>query len=81
MEIHWARRTGTGLEPCIVTISPQGYDAVLFEPDGVLTMTVSGNTADWKKQFEAFIEQRAAEAGEHFLPFEIEADYPRYTRV
>jgi beta-phosphoglucomutase-like phosphatase (HAD superfamily) len=31
-----------------VTISPRGYDAVLFDLDGVLTRTASLHAAVWK---------------------------------
>jgi beta-phosphoglucomutase-like phosphatase (HAD superfamily) len=61
-----------------VTLSPRDYDAVLFDLDGVLTRTASVHAAAWKKLFNAFLEQRAAEAGKAFVSFEIDADYRRY---
>jgi beta-phosphoglucomutase-like phosphatase (HAD superfamily) len=62
----------------IVTVSPRDYDAVLFDLDGVLTHTASVHAAAWKKLFDAFLEARAAEMGEPFVPFDIDADYRRY---
>ena len=62
----------------IITISPRDYDAVLFDLDGVLTKTASVHASAWKKLFDGFLEQRAAEAGEPFVPFDIATDYPRY---
>ena len=47
----------------IVTLSPRDYDAVLFDLDGVLTPTASVHAAAWKKLFDAFLEQRAADTG------------------
>lgn len=78
MEIPLAGCTATGPDPGAVTISPQNYDAVLFDLDGVLTSTASVHAAAWKKLFDGFLEQRAAEAGEPFVPFDIETDYLRY---
>ena len=62
----------------IVTLSPRDYDAVLFDLDGVLTRTASVHAAAWKKLFDAFLEARAAEMGEPFVPFGLDADYRRY---
>ena len=62
----------------LVTLSPRDYDAVLFDLDGVLTRTASVHAAAWKKLFDGFLEKRAAEAGEPFVAFDIDADYRRY---
>ncbi|MGB8436164.1 MAG: beta-phosphoglucomutase family hydrolase, partial [Burkholderiales bacterium] len=62
----------------IVTLSSRDYDAVLFDLDGVLTRTASVHAAAWKKLFDTFLERRAAETGEPFVPFDINADYRRY---
>jgi beta-phosphoglucomutase-like phosphatase (HAD superfamily) len=70
-----ARRGAPG---AIVTASPRDYDAVLFDLDGVLTRTASVHAAAWKKLFDTFLEARAAEMGEPFVPFDIDADYRRY---
>ena len=60
------------------TLSPRDYDAVLFDLDGVLTRTASVHAAAWKKMFDGFLQARAAPAGEPFVPFDIDTDYPRY---
>jgi beta-phosphoglucomutase family hydrolase len=61
-----------------ITLSPRDYDAVLFDLDGVLTRTARVHAAAWKKLFDSFLEQRATQPGKPFVPFEINADYPRY---
>ena len=62
----------------VVTLSPRDYDAVLFDLDGVLTKTASVHAAAWKRLFDGFLEQRAADTGEAFIPFDIDTDYRRY---
>jgi beta-phosphoglucomutase family hydrolase len=62
----------------VITLSSRDYDAVLFDLDGVLTRTASVHTSAWKRLFDGFLEQRAAQSGERFVPFDIDADYPRY---
>jgi beta-phosphoglucomutase family hydrolase len=62
----------------VITLSPRDYDAVLFDLDGVLTRTASVHAAVWKQLFDAFLEKRATQAGEPFVPFDIDTDYPRY---
>src|SRR5512145_1706675 len=62
----------------LVTLSPRDYDAVLFDLDGVLTYTARVHAAAWKKLFDGFLEQWAADTGEAFVPFDLDADYLRY---
>ena len=62
----------------VTTLSPRDYDAVLFDLDGVLTRTASVHASAWKKLFDSFLEQRATQTGEPFVPFDIDADYHRY---
>ena len=62
----------------VVTVSPRDCDAVLFDLDGVLTKTASVHAAAWKQLFDGFLKQRAADTGEAFVPFDIDADYRRY---
>ena len=62
----------------MITLSPQDYDAVLFDLDGVLTKTASVHAAAWKSLFDEFLKQRASGLGEPFLPFDIDTDYRRY---
>ncbi len=62
----------------VITLSPRDYDAVLFDLDGVLTKTARVHASAWKKLFDSFLEQRATQTGEPFVPFDIGTDYPRY---
>jgi beta-phosphoglucomutase family hydrolase len=62
----------------VTTLSPLDYDAVLFDLDGVLTRTASVHALAWKKLFDSFLEQRATQTGEPFVPFDIDVDYRRY---
>jgi beta-phosphoglucomutase family hydrolase len=61
-----------------ITLSPQDYDAVLFDLDGVLTQTTSLNAAAWKTVLDAFLKQHSADLGDAFVPFDIDVDYRRY---
>ena len=61
----------------VVTLSPREYDAVVFDLDGVLTRTASVHAAAWKRLCDGLLEQRAADTGEAFVPFDIDADYRR----
>ena len=54
------------------------YDAVLFDMDGVLTMTMKIHAACWKKMFDDYLEQRSAGQGEDFRPFDVATDYKKY---
>ena len=67
----------TSLSP-LVTLSPRDYDAVVFDLDGVLTSTATVHAAAWKQLFDRFLAQRAADTGEAFVAFDLEADYRRY---
>jgi beta-phosphoglucomutase family hydrolase len=67
--------SGTG---ALVTLSHREYDAVLFDMDGVLTQTASVHARAWKKLFDQFLQKRAAQSGEPFVPFDIDTDYRRY---
>ena len=64
--------------PSLVTLSPRDYDAVLFDLDGVLTKTARVHAAAWQRLFDEFLQSRAAETGDPFVPFDIEADYRRH---
>lgn len=54
-----------------------GFAAVLFDLDGVLTSTAAQHFAAWKEMFDDFLRRRAERRGETFRPFEQE-DYNRY---
>ena len=62
----------------VITLSPKDYDAVLFDLDGVLTRTARVHAAAWKRLFDGFLQQRSAETGEVFVPFDVESDYSLY---
>lgn len=59
-------------------IAADKYDAVLFDMDGVLTMTMKIHAACWKRMFDAYLQQRAVEHGTEFRPFEVATDYKAY---
>ena len=69
---------GDDLMKVVITLSPRDYDAVLFDLDGVVTRTATVHASAWKKLFDGFLEQRATQAGEPFVPFDIDTDYLRY---
>ena len=60
------------------TVTPERFDAVLFDLDGVLTDTAKMHAACWKKMFDEFLRNRAAQSGESWQPFDIDTDYKRY---
>jgi beta-phosphoglucomutase family hydrolase len=59
-------------------ITPDRFDAVLFDMDGVLTSTAEIHSSCWKATFDDFLRHRAAQGNEPFQPFEIKTDYKRY---
>lgn len=59
-------------------ISPDKFDAVLFDLDGVLTATAKVHAACWKRLFDEFLEERAKVTGKPMKPFDIDGDYKRY---
>ena len=69
-----------------VTIDSSGYDAVIFDLDGVVTQTAAVHAAAWKRLFDAYLAERAARAGTGpggapdaaLRPFDRDADYARY---
>lgn len=60
------------------TIPASGFDAVIFDLDGVVTDTASVHAAAWKRMFDDFLSRHAARKGVPFRPFEIERDYRLY---
>jgi beta-phosphoglucomutase family hydrolase len=56
-------------------IARDRFDAVLFDLDGVLTATARLHSACWKRMFDEYLQRRAAQTGEPFVPFEIATDY------
>jgi beta-phosphoglucomutase-like phosphatase (HAD superfamily) len=59
-------------------VTPERFDAVLFDLDGVLTDTAKMHAACWKKMFDVFLRNRAAQTGGSWQPFDIDTDYKRY---
>ncbi|MEJ7765257.1 MAG: beta-phosphoglucomutase family hydrolase [Acidimicrobiales bacterium] len=57
---------------------PDTIRACLFDLDGVITQTASVHAAAWKEMLDAFLEDRAAQAGQPFVPFDPVEDYRRY---
>ena len=66
----------------------QGYEAMLFDLDGVITRTATLHAAAWKRLFDEFLADWATREGGSFEPFDIDRDYrvhvdgrPRYDGV
>ena len=59
-------------------LHPSKYDAVLFDLDGVLTATAHLHAAAWKRMFDEFLRQHAADNGLPFKEFDIDEDYKLY---
>ena len=51
------------------TVTPERFDAVLFDLDGVLTDTAQMHAVCWKKMFDEFMRNRAAQTGECLATF------------
>jgi len=62
----------------MVIIDPRRFDALIFDLDGVLTQTASIHARAWKRLFDEFLSERAAQTGTGFVPFDPENDYRRY---
>ena len=59
-------------------VTPERFDAVLFDLDGVVTDTARIHTRCWKEMFDAFLAERAPRAGERLDPFDADRDYHQY---
>jgi len=57
---------------------PDAIRACLFDLDGVLTQTAKVHAAAWKQMFDGFLQKRAAQTGEAFVPFDPVGDYAKY---
>jgi len=66
------------LDQLNISITPERFDAVLFDLDGVLTMTEKIHAACWKRMFDDFLQKRSESMEEPFRPFEIPRDYRLY---
>jgi beta-phosphoglucomutase family hydrolase len=59
-------------------LTPERFDAVLFDLDGVLTDTARVHADCWKKVFDEHLQGRASIAGKPFVPFDVQKDYGSY---
>jgi beta-phosphoglucomutase family hydrolase len=59
-------------------LTPDRFDAVLFDLDGVITSTAKIHAASWKTMFDDFLAGRARGSNEPFRPFDIDTDYKLY---
>jgi len=55
-----------------------GFEAVIFDMDGVVTQTALVHAAAWKRLFDDYLSDRAWRTCTPFVPFDTEADYRRY---
>jgi len=68
--------------------TPNNFDAVIFDLDGVITDTARVHAAAWKSLFDEYLRGWSVEHAEDFRPFDLERDYrchvdgkPRYDGV
>lgn len=62
----------------VATFPGPGFDAVIFDMDGVVTQTAVVHAAAWTRLFDAYLRRRATSLGEAYVPFDPAADYRRY---
>jgi beta-phosphoglucomutase family hydrolase len=65
-----------GSEP--VKITPDRFDAALFDLDGVLTKTAAVHASAWRQMFDEYLHERSRREHEPFVPFEVPTDYTRH---
>ena len=53
-------------------------EAVIFDLDGVITLTARVHAAAWQELFDGFLKERAEQHDLPFHPFDLNADYQRY---
>ena len=63
--------------PDVVLVTPERFDAVLFDLDGVVTDTAGVHAAAWTRMFDDFLEKRARQGGLPLVPFTPQ-DYRTY---
>ncbi|MCD4745703.1 MAG: beta-phosphoglucomutase family hydrolase [Bacteroidales bacterium] len=59
-------------------MSKYGFDAVIFDLDGVITHTTLLHSAAWKKMFDNYLRKREQKYGETFREFTYANDYLQY---
>jgi beta-phosphoglucomutase family hydrolase len=62
----------------VKVITPDRFDAALFDLDGVLTSTARIHSQCWKTTFDEFLSHQAEKTGEAFRPFDLDRDYRQY---
>jgi len=62
----------------MVAIDVERFDSFIFDLDGVITQTASMHARAWKRLFDEYLAQQAAQTGTVFVPFDFETDYRRY---
>lgn len=55
-----------------------GFDAVIFDLDGVITQTALVHSAAWKNMFDGYLRERESRNGEPFREFTMKGDYLAY---
>ena len=60
------------------SVSPDEYEAWLFDLDGVITDTARVHAAAWKATFDEYLKEVSEREEKSFEPFEIDPDYYRY---
>jgi beta-phosphoglucomutase family hydrolase len=70
------------MRPMNVEISPDQFDAVLFDLDGVLTSTAEIHADAWKQMFDEYLAAQTRESsnasGGTYRPFDKDSDYKKY---
>lgn len=61
-----------------ITISPNRFDAAIFDLDGVITQTAKVHATAWKAMFDEFLEERPVSEKESHKPFDTDTDYREY---
>jgi alpha,alpha-trehalose phosphorylase len=59
-------------------VTPEQFDAVLFDLDGVLTTTRAVHAAAWKRTFDEFLRRWDARQSTTSAPFDERSDYATY---
>ena len=62
----------------VPVISREKFGAVIFNLDGVVTDINEIHNDAWKRLFDEYLLERAAQEGEDLRPFHVDFDYRRY---
>jgi beta-phosphoglucomutase family hydrolase len=66
------------MRPPGAAVTPDQFDAVLFDLDGVLTDTARVHAICWKTMFDEFLRDYSLKHGKTFAPFDIDTDYAQH---